>query len=172
MFSWATGLSVLLCIATTAMWGMSHLEAYSLSQLVYLPVRPGVSTSSFHPLATQRFRMVYVTHGRLLLAQSYRSVDFVSPSGGWTGRTKEVVDTGSLGVWTREVSPRRDTFSRVVIPLWILAVAFAVLPVAWKRSRRRDVPGLCQFCGYDLRATPERCPERGKTPAEKVIIST
>jgi hypothetical protein len=48
--------------------------------------------------------------------------------------------------------------------LWVLALAFALLPARWALSRRRPQPGCCGVCGYDLRATPDRCPECGTTP--------
>jgi len=39
---------------------------------------------------------------------------------------------------------------------WLLVVAYGVVRHALRRRR-----GLCPRCGYDLRASPERCPECG-----------
>ena len=45
-----------------------------------------------------------------------------------------------------------------IVPLWWLA---GVRRELWRRKRVRS--GLCVQCGYDLRATPGRCPECGET---------
>jgi hypothetical protein len=56
-----------------------------------------------------------------------------------------------------------------VVPLWPFLVLTAVLPALWTirfiRSRRRNSAFCCAHCGYDLRATPDRCPECGTVRA-------
>jgi hypothetical protein len=56
----------------------------------------------------------------------------------------------------------------LLIPFWSLCLILAWLPTRWtyrRRLRRRLALGSCPSCGYDLRATPDRCPECGVVPA-------
>jgi len=57
-------------------------------------------------------------------------------------------------------------FFYTLMPLWMPTALFAAFPIIRLAQRYRTLPtaGLCASCGYDLRATPDRCPECGAVP--------
>lgn len=61
---------------------------------------------------------------------------------------------------------------RIILPDWWIVVLTLPLPIAWLiASRRRALrAGHCSICGYDLRASPERCPECGKETKESGVV--
>jgi len=72
-----------------------------------------------------------------------------------------------LGIHSRAwPAPNATTWENVYIsvPDWMLIVAAGILPMVWWarwRQMRLRRKGLCLNCGYDLRASSERCPECG-----------
>jgi hypothetical protein len=82
----------------------------------------------------------------------------------WTLSTAETPVSTTLG-FRHATAPYSNS---VRIPDWFLIALTALLPTVYlvhRRTRRsRQTTGHCQACGYDLRATPERCPECGTVP--------
>jgi hypothetical protein len=61
-----------------------------------------------------------------------------------------------------------------IFPIWIIASMAAMPPMIWIlfrniRRRRKPPSGICQKCGYDLRANPNLCPECGSIPEKPLI---
>jgi hypothetical protein len=58
----------------------------------------------------------------------------------------------------------------LITPLWCWCVIFLLLPTKKGLNRyyrgRVTEQGSCATCGYDLRATPNRCPECGSMPPQ------
>jgi hypothetical protein len=77
--------------------------------------------------------------------------------------------------WHQKRNTRRGTLhAEGYVPYWSVTAATALLPLGWtgqwlrSKGRRRKKLGLCRACGYDLRASPERCPECGTAAVEPV----
>ena len=72
---------------------------------------------------------------------------------------------GSRGFRLWQFAVRRTAAGALLVklPLWLPALLLAIVPTLWILRRRNHPPsGSCAHCGYDLRATPDRCPECGR----------
>ena len=69
-----------------------------------------------------------------------------------------------LAIHRQRPPPGRSDWDRwlIVLPMWLILLPSALPLVAWWRWHQRAArAGTCPRCGYDLRATPDRCPECG-----------
>ncbi|HEX4793880.1 MAG TPA: hypothetical protein VH370_08820 [Humisphaera sp.] len=86
----------------------------------------------------------------------------------------ELISTmGGLSIATSQLGPPHPnalmlTESKLIVPYPLLALACASICGLWLAThwRRTRTPGICAACGYDLRATPHRCPECGAIPTK------
>jgi hypothetical protein len=166
-----TALSLLVCLATGMLWARSY---WALDQIV----RTEADSSGFGLRSCR---------GSIVLW--YREVrGFVNVPDQWnfeSGPVNNPIDIMPLGLvrWSglgfyssyiagavaSGFPPIHDEY--LCIPYWALSVATAI-PLAagffrWRRRRvikRQALRGHCPNCNYDLRATPERCPECGHVP--------
>jgi hypothetical protein len=169
-FKLATVVSLLLCAATVVMWVRSLGTADHVQwNRAWVP-EPGV-----------------LEH-RIL---SFSSADGVGYFGWTTRRDDDSnFQYGWNNVEYSKRSPRAEDARWPVDPFWkrrfgfdhvsmyagshsyiiaaphamwatVAAMPTLTLAVRWVRKRRRAGRGLCPSCGYDLRATPDRCPECG-----------
>jgi hypothetical protein len=97
------------------------------------------------------------------LARLHRSFGALDAGYRFTAGTGEGSPSPAWGSPPRRVPDSRYWY--VGTPFWALQVVTTVPPGVWGfrqwRRRGRWREGLCRGCGYDLRATPGRCPECG-----------
>ena len=87
---------------------------------------------------------------------------------------------GQVSIWSGHVlledaqNPFSSGYSIRISSLLLWSIALPLARVLAARSNQfakrhrvtRDTSGHCRACGYDLRATPDRCPECGTVSAD------
>ena len=170
-------LSALLTPALATLWVRSFSGSDCLRRSLSLPA-PGATTTHSTGIQFTRGRAIlfsgtdtyYHPQGANIDGKVFWSafrlgeghIDWdAADSQGWTQRWFfSLYQTGF------STSFSDSTSSNAAVALWIPTL-FAALPLllaaqrALRRSRRRPA-GLCVQCGYDLRASAQRCPECGR----------
>jgi hypothetical protein len=67
-------------------------------------------------------------------------------------------------------------FTRLFVSNWLLMMLLSIAPLLWARRRhwtmKTSAFNLCPACGYDLRASADRCPECGRAITAESVASS
>ena len=156
--------SALLCATTCALWVRSYRVADAID---FLPGRHEEPGERLLEVESDWGRVIFYSGHIVLHWWAYDSVSV------WHHSPDPNLAWQRYGFgFTREYQNDCDEDQmNVSVPHWSAIMAFAALPLAWIKmaTRVRAVQsGRCSGCGYDLRATPERCPECGKAGGANV----
>ena len=174
----AAVLSFLLCLATFALWVRSYWVADAFECHTRNVLRARLADFQLDA-ARGTVRFVCRSVDTSGYATGIRATDPVRP-------TKHTTMTGDpwaferpwyqwrhwgCGYDRREIGRWPNgrviqTTTCVYFPYWPAVAFTGIAPMFWLRSVlprlfRRRRQGFCRSCGYDLRATPDRCPECG-----------
>jgi hypothetical protein len=159
MFNGITALSLLLVVAMAGLWARSHYYHD------FLYSHGGSNGPNLTVATDAAGRLSFaISHGITLFPERFRWISYKNyandsdPPGNWLGLSFYQGAGGHIDVRS------------VRLPYWIPVLILAVLPIArlYKRILGRTIAEEhCTRCGYDLRATPDRCPECGTIPPKK-----
>lgn len=183
LFTLASAASLLLCVAVGALWVRNY---WVYDALYWKPVQGewNLSLSSTNGV----FAAIHTGKGGPNTTAGSGSTEFLyqtqapedllpllpatlAPArgayhGSWAGIVYVRIDlTNGQGRFRRQ-----HRVQEAIVPWGWIALVASLAPATWALARvRRWARGLgagyCPHCGYDLRASPERCPECGKAAA-------
>lgn len=167
--------SLLFSIATAAMWVRSSYCVEDFKVAKYLDKVDGWSAYEIHSILPSNGEVFYV-HSLMLRDPRF---DDAFSTGLVHHQARDVnelyfehvvpSDAGLAGFGWGNIYESNNLTKYSAwgfrFPLWVVLLLFMLLPIRFaivrvQRARRRS-SGQCAGCGYDLRASPDRCPECG-----------
>jgi hypothetical protein len=191
-FNFAAAVSAVLFVATCVLWARSYWKADDV--LHRWPIESagggGGQTRVYADRGAIFVKWEWTTGQGSTLGRSFPETIFSSwPAGVADGRFFDWFRSQSIhaaGFWYGSdassyvyqvqvdgcvrVLHYRYTMRLAIVPIAFPVILSTLLPAFWAvRSRRfrRRIAGHCVRCGYDLRATRDRCPECGAVAVTK-----
>ena len=173
VFNFAAGVSLVLCLATGALWvrGCRHVDHVTWWRSTSVPGQQGwlFAVAGHGGVGVGR----YVYSAPAVVEKLEWNVNRTTEGyagGGWTNRSL----LNRLGFYAIPLPLKgTDRLDAMAAPVWFILLLTAVLPgwrlLIWQRDGARRKDHLCAACGYDLRATPDRCPECGTVPEQAIV---
>jgi len=171
LFRWFSWLSLLFCLTIAALWVRSYWIQDSIAWTTTFDVHYPDGLGSRETLMNHS---VFARRGKLFF---WRSWDMLNKSvSGYDSNPASADELPydrpwwcmGFGRFELVGSPYPNNPARFVlyrIPLYAVFIGGVIPPIVWMMRRRRiigiDGAVPCQSCGYDLRASPLRCPECG-----------
>jgi hypothetical protein len=144
--------SLLLCVGFVILWSRGTRTLNGAGDPDSLDI--------VHDLHGEHYVWIVSNRGRLTFCRQ-RGHDWQSPKPAFN----------VLGVEYASSTVGPSYLKDLYVPYWLLTTLTLALPLGCTVSHirrqtatRRHRAGLCPTCGYDLRATPTRCPECGTRP--------
>jgi hypothetical protein len=176
-------LFTLVAVLSTALFIVIAFEV-----VVYVAIGPAQWSQTFDAVTLwpgERLRVAIVLRSGSTGLQIVRSPD---PSSmpeparrAWRARPRTYRERRAIGFyvgagrWEDNLSGTDRQFD-VGLPTAVALPLLLIAPAAWLRRRHVDRQarrnGRCPSCGYDLRATPDRCPECGAVRQAGVSLAS
>lgn len=162
MINALTVLSLLLSIATVGLWVRSYRAAEVLQW---------TRSGTFEELFASAGGLFHSVNYKTGMPESPVRYQRKPPLGLWIAPSvTEKQRWHFAGFWWVSTGAPYPAGRSIGVPCWFVTACFTILPSTWlmrRRANRRYPDGSCLSCGYDLRATPDRCPECGSVPTKK-----
>jgi hypothetical protein len=174
LFNVLAGVSLVLFMVTAGIWARTYWrqdQFQTVSRRYDFDTTPGrvwLDYSNPPYFAGSGYRARPVANDRF--GQQFHGFFTIMPAPG--GRSYAVCGFVYL-TYLQPGPPWPCRFKTVGVPFWFITLLTGMIPLIWLQNRfTRKLPGQCAVCGYDLRATPDRCPECGTVPKKTDKVST
>jgi hypothetical protein len=161
LFNGIAGVSLALFLATVTMWIFSYRRTFEEVRLIPNNVVGAETTGGSIGLVWSHWEPL--GSGELPPATSNVSRQYPRVGVRWSYANV------APGQYPRQ---NKGFGIQLGLPCWLPTCILGFFPTVWlfKRPQNHRDPNLCCTCGYDLRATPDRCPECGTIPPKEKEI--